>query len=162
MPVVTVDLDDLETIIFATGAIKTIEGVLASRRSDPFVQPHLDFKAAHDRLGSAMRDVRRAEAGTLVNYSEPLTVEEVTALREIDFGKDVLSQDEKAPNKKKKESMSVYDRLAAKGMVVMGNFVRGVVWAGASAPEIVPDPKGFAIKLTNRGRAALATDIQRD
>jgi hypothetical protein len=86
-----------------------------------------------------------------------LTSEEVNALRWIDEKTEdvpwlVISRTKKAP--KSGEAMSTYDRLAAKGCAVIGTLCTGVVWVGASAPELKKDPE-FAIKLTDRGRARL-------
>lgn len=157
MPTVTVDLNDLETLVFATGAIKTIESVLASRKSDPFVTKHLDFTDAHNRLAAAMRNARREEAdgaNTLVNFNEPLTEDEHKTLKEIaQVGIYLISREKKIP--KEGDAMSIYDRLAAKGCVVMGQLVRGVAWAGASSPDLQVDPAGFGIKITDRGRQKL-------
>ncbi|HVX91570.1 MAG TPA: hypothetical protein VHC20_08260 [Candidatus Paceibacterota bacterium] len=164
MKTVTVSLEDLEAIVFATGVIKTIEGALASRKDDPFVKPYLDYTEAHNRLATAMRDARRADADTLVKYDAPLDDDEKQALTLLAKREDLtelgkaeafsISTAQKAPGPG--ESMSVYDKLAAKGCVVMGNFVRGVLWAGASAAELAPyTDAGFAIKTTVRGRAKL-------
>jgi hypothetical protein len=157
MATVTVDLADLETIIFATGVIKTIEGALASRTRDPFVQPHLDYTAAHDRLAAAMRNARRAESGTLVGWDEPLTKEEMGALRYVSAALEqkvpgirafVISPEDKGEPGR---AMSVYDRLAAKGCLKMGQFVQGIVWAGENAPQLVADEKGYAALITPCG-----------
>jgi hypothetical protein len=162
MTEVTVSLEDLETIVFATGVIKTIEGALASHKRDPFVQPHLDFTATHDRLASAMRNATRAQAGTLVVWDEPLTEVEARALRYVaaacderkpGLGVFVISPEDKAALG---EAMGVYDKLEAKGCLRMGQFIEGVMWAGAAAPAIKPDPKGYAAQLTPRGRDKLA------
>jgi len=161
MTKVTVDHDDLETIIFATAAIKAIEGALAARKTDPFVRPHLDYTAAHDRLATAMRNAKRAEnQDTLVKFDDPLTGEEMAALTEVHeatTGKYasrfmVLSRKKKAPEDN--QAMSVYDQLSAKGCVQMGVLVHGVIWAGAASPELESEA-AFGIKLTDRGREKL-------
>lgn len=165
MTSVTVDLADLETIVFATGAIKAIESALANRMADPFVRPHLSYAAAHDRLAQAMRNASRAEAGTLVAFDEPLTKTEARALRYILDAADpkkrvsgvaewfAISGMDKAGLD---EDMSIYDRLAAKGCVQIGQFVTGVVWSGADRPEVKADQeRGFAAKITDRGLAML-------
>jgi hypothetical protein len=149
MPSVTIDLADLETIVMTTGALKTIEGALAQRKQDPFVRQHLDFTAAHDRLASAMRNARRAEAGTLVAWDGELDEDEVNALRHIDSGKRVqISGHEK-------QNYHEYDGLSAKGCIVMGQPVVGVIWAGEERPALTPC-QGFALKITDRGREKLA------
>lgn len=163
MSSVQVDLDDLETIVFAAAAIKNIEGVLSARKRDPFMQPHLEFTAAHDRLATAMRNAKRelASGDTLVAYNEPLTKEEANALRYVAKASEdktpgisvfVISPEDKG---EPGVAMSVYDRLAAKGCLEMGQFVQGIVWAGAPAPQITADPKGYAARLTPRGREKL-------
>lgn len=162
---VTVDYDDLERIVYAASAIKQIEGALVSFRRDPMVQRLGDFIPAQKRLESAMRNAKRAELGTLVNYDEPLTPEESSNLAYIKaacedrdppgglFGLFVISPEDKAEPGR---AMSPYDRLAAKGMIEIGQFVQGVVWAGADAAQLTADPKGYAARLTARGRAYLA------
>ena len=154
MTTVTVDLKDLETIVFATGVIKTIEGSLAAFRRDPFVQPHLNFTDAHNRLAALMRDATRAEAGTLVPYNEPLDKEELSCLRAATSPGFYISRSDKAP--KEGEAMSIWDRLMSKGMIAIGQIVTGSVYTGASAVEsLVVDPTRFAIKITDRGRNEL-------
>ena len=154
MTTVTVDLKDLETIVFATGVIKTIEGSLAAFRRDPFVQPHLNFTDAHKRLAAMMRDATRAEAGTLIPYNEPLNKKELSCLRAAASSGFYISRKEKAPEGG--EAMSIWDRLMSKGMIAMGQVVTGVVYAGASSVEqVIVDPERFAIRLTDRGRNEL-------
>ena len=153
MPSVTVDLADLETLVFTTGAMKTIEGALQARRNDPFVREHLEFTDAHDRLATVMRNAKRADAGTLIPWDGELDDEEVKLLRVVDGGGFWIDQKQKAP--KDGAAMSVADQLACKGCVVIGHFVTGVVWA-AGKPELTIDPKGFPVKITQRGREKLA------
>jgi len=157
MTKVTVDLEDLERIVFAASAVKAIEGSLAAWRRDPFVQPHLDFTDAQKRLESAMRNATRGQLGTLVNFDAPLTKEEINALQYVMGACDaknpglalfVISPEDKGEPGRQ---MSVYDQLAAKGCIEVGQFVQGVVWAGADRPQIVADPKGYAARPTRRG-----------
>ena len=153
MPSVTVDLADLETIVLTTGALKTIEGALAQRRNDPFVRPHLEFTAAHDRLAVAMRNATRAAAGTLVDWDGELDDDEIKMLRRVGEGTFWLLRKDKAPVDG--EAMSIADRLSAKGCVIMGHFVTGILWAENKGPELTIDPKGFPVKITDRGAAKL-------
>lgn len=154
---VTVDLADLEALVFASAAIKTIESTIASWRKDPFVQPYLQMSDAHNRLASAMRNARRADLGTLVNWDEPLTEEERKALVRVNHPDGYISIDveEKLPNSKSAEDsskgMSVFDRLAAKGCLVYGQRITGVLWAGDERPQILPDPSVYLLKITPRG-----------
>jgi hypothetical protein len=147
MPSVTVDLEDLETLVFTTAALKVIEGALAARKTDPFVRPHLNFTAAHDRLASAMRNARRAGSGTAVDWDGPLTAAETLMLRSI--------EDMQQFNSPARLQHPEIDLLAAKGCVVIGQQVNGVIWPGATAPEL-EKLAWFAVKITDRGREKLA------
>lgn len=148
MPSVTVDLEDLETLVMTTGAIKTIEDALSQRKQDPFVRQHLNFTAAHDRLASLMRNARRAEAGTLVPWDGPLTEIEETLLRDLNGcecgtkGIGIHKAD--------------YDTLAAKGCVIIGQHVNGILWAGDKQPSIRIVPEYYSVKITPRGHEKLA------
>ena len=166
MTTVTVDLEDLETLVFVSAAIKTIESALAARHRDPFVVPHLANTAAHERLATAMRHAQRSAAGdgaTVVAWDEPLTDEEADVLQSVLDAENprprrvgppylVIEGDEKAP--KKREVMSAFDRVAAKGGLIMGQLAAGVVWAGAPQAELIPRP-GYGVKSTPRGREKL-------
>lgn len=151
---VTVDLDDLKTLVFAASVVKQIEGALASFKRDPFVQPHLNFMPALKRMETAMRNAERAHAGTLVNFDEPLSPAEKEALYEVEGSTDI-SLHEKGkllPG----ESMSVIDRLIAKGCIEIGKIVHGVVWAGEDAAHLTADPELYRARLTPRGRQKLS------
>lgn len=166
---VEVNVADLEAIIQAAGIIKTIEGALASRRTDPFVKPYLDFTDAHNRLTAAWRDAQRAEADTLVKYDAPLTREEVNALQYVAAGAPqgapggatyftISPEDKGEPGRE----MSVYDQLSAKGLIRIGQWCVGVVWPGASqVSDVKPDPKGYAAQLTERGARVLWEVVDR-
>ena len=155
MPTVTVDIDDLERLVMTSGALKAVEDALKQRREDPFVREHLDFTDAHNRLAEAVRHIRRGNADTLVAWDGELSKDEIKLLRKIKHGDlTVLTRDAKGPYSG--EDMSIADRLAAKGCVVMGQLVKGVLWAGDTKPEIVIDPQGFPVKITSRGADKLA------
>jgi hypothetical protein len=154
MPTVTVDLDDLEKLIFTAGAMKTVEGALKQRREDPFVRDHLEFTDAHNRLAAAVRNVQRGTADTLVAWDGELSQDEIKLLRKVTGELAILTRDQKAG--KSGEDMSIADRLAAKGCVIMGQLVKGVLWAGETKPVLVQDTSGFPIKITNRGTDKLA------
>jgi hypothetical protein len=164
MTQVSVDLEDLERIVFAAAAIKSIENTLEARKRDPFMRTHLDFTAAHNRLTSAMRNATRAQADTLVKWDEPLEKDEIDQLKIIDAYLEATDDDRQLPFyiisvkdklPPKDMQMSLIDRLAAKGCVIIGRFSTGVVWPGEDRPELSIDPKGFAVKITDRGRNKL-------
>ena len=79
---VEVEIEDLETIIFATSVIKTIESALQQRKQDPFVHPHLDYSKASEALTAAMNSARRAVADTKVEWDGALTDKEKELLVE--------------------------------------------------------------------------------
>ena len=162
MKTVTVDLEDLEKIVFATSVIKTIESTMAARKNDPFVRPHLEFTEAHDRLASAMRNARRAEAGTLVAWDGKLEEDEIAMLKAIvrhDRDEEHRATHTGLPftiSNEEKTGYGAADRLAAKSCVRMGQFIHGVIWAGDAAPSITPSARGFAVTITPRGVQKLA------
>ncbi len=60
MTTVTVDVADLQTLLFATGCIQTIEGALKNRDRDPLaVSAKGKLSEAHDRLATAWRRASR-------------------------------------------------------------------------------------------------------
>lgn len=154
MTTVSVDLADLEKLVFVTGAIKAIESALDQRKRDPFVIQHLDFSDAHNRLASAMRNAQRGNAGTLINYNEPLTEEELELLKKVEPGF-WITKKQKAPLRG--QEMSIWDRIMCKGYIEIGQVVSGAIFAGSTQVEsVVADPDCFAVRLTARGRALLA------
>ncbi len=152
MTQVAVDLSDLETLVFTTGALKTIEGALQARKSDPFVQPHLNFTEAHNRLATAMRNASRGAADTVVPWNGELDGQECAYLAGL-----IADEDEHLfttiTGTWRLEHPEI-DRLMCKGMVEIGQLVKGVLWAGKDLPELKPDV-GFAVRTTNRGRDKL-------
>ena len=159
---VVVDLDDLRALVFATAAIKGIEAALDQRKRDPFVGEHLDnLTAAHQRVATAMVQAERAGTGTATDWDAPLTTEEIKAMRYV---ADAVAGRQKGFNlfvisAADKMDEPVYDRLQAKGMLQVGQFVQGVVWAGADRPEITADPKGYGARLTIRGLRKLEETV---
>lgn len=153
MASVTVDLDDLEKLVMATGAIMAIEAAINARQHDPFVRAVLPLTEANNRLATAMRNAKRASADTLVKWNEPLTEDELRALREIDGGKFSITPTEKV-------SDPDFDRLSAKGMIRLGQKLHGILWAGDKLPRWQVDPSCYAVEITDRGYAALNTSIQ--
>ncbi len=60
MTTVIVDVDDLQTILFATNAIQGVEAALKARERDPLVlSTKGTLSAAHDRLADAWRKSKR-------------------------------------------------------------------------------------------------------
>jgi hypothetical protein len=168
---VTVDLADLERIIFAAAAIKQIDQLLNARKNDPFIRPHLEFRDAALRLESAMNDAKRSarpREDTLIDYNAPLTEAEVNVMRSLIRdsktwtyeGFSVIHSKDRPPGENERgEQMGVYDRLAAKGCVVIGQCVSGVVWAGEDRPALRAEPE-FAVKTTPRGVKAVERAIR--
>ena len=144
---VTVKLEDLEALVFSTGAIKAIEQALLLRKNDPFVKPYLDLTEAHNRLASAIRNARRSEAGTAVNWDDPLNENERKFLMDLTIGEWV------SPTFRLEHPE--IDSLMAKGCLVMGQFVEGILWSDRTKPELKVSAKGFPLKVTARGQEKL-------
>jgi hypothetical protein len=145
---VEVEIEDLETIIFATAIIKTIESQLRSRKEDPFVQPHLDYTRAHDALVLAMNSARRATADTKIQWDGELSAKEIKFLQQ--FAACPVFEVDGEYRKKRDE----VDSLAAKGCIRIGQLVSGAVWPGEPKADIRP-VSGYAIMITKRGNEKL-------
>jgi len=145
---VEVELEDLETIIFATAIIKQIESSLAARKQDPFIRPHLDYNAAHDALTLAMNSARRATANTATLWDGGLEQEEIDLLKILKASPiKQIGPDFRLEHKE-------VDTLASKGCICIGQLVSGAVWAGSDRLDIKPEP-GFALMATQRGKDKL-------
>jgi hypothetical protein len=146
---VEVEIEDLETIVFATAVIKTVEGALQSRKQDPFVRPHLEYTKAHDALVLAMNSARRSESSgmTATAWDGDLTDNEIRLLQNFEDIPVLVI----APEFRKKHPV---DSLTAKGCLRIGQCVEGAVWPGESKADIRPLPS-FAIAITPRGREKL-------
>lgn len=127
---VEVDLEDLETIVFATAVIKNIETQLASRIEDPFVKPHLDYSKAHNNLVTVLNSAKRSQADTKTPWDEKLDKKEIDLLKE--FGK--VSVFEVAGDFRM--GQSEVDSLAAKGCLHIGQLVAGAA-ADAEIAKLV-------------------------
>lgn len=152
MPSVTVDLSDLETLIFTTGALKTVEEALNKRKGDPFVRAHLDFTDAHNRLVERYREASRSR-DNYMGYNNPLTKEEIQYMNELDLSKPgyFIYHDESFM-----QPRSYIMSLLTKGMVRRGRYLNGVLWDGDTHPQLKEDDKGFAVRLTTRGATTIA------
>ena len=102
-----------------------------------------------DRLAAIVRYENRKNAGTLFDFDGELTNQEQHCLGAIGNG----FIDRITPNEKRK--IPIYDALAAKGCIVMGQPASAIVWAGESRPELKVDPNWYAVKITERGKERL-------
>jgi hypothetical protein len=152
---VEVELEDLETILFSTSAIKNIEAALQARKQDPFVKPKLEYTEAHNKLVEAMNHVRRAAAGTATNWDGKLTKDEIKFLDTLS-GNGVMFE---VTGRERLEQPEI-DTLAAKGCVRIGQEVAGAVWSGQDRPDLKP-LDSYTIIITDRGSKKLQ-DIQND
>lgn len=147
---VEVELDDLETLVFATSVIKAVEQALQQRKQDPFIKPHLEYTQASEALTAAMNGARRSQnPGTVVAWDGELTDKETKLLREF-----VASNVFEVTPEFRLKAKEV-DSLAAKGCIRIGQLVAGAVWPGESKADIKP-VAGFALAITPRGNDKLA------
>ena len=147
---VEVEFEDLETLLFATAAIKNIESLLTARKYDPFVKPHLQYNQAHDAVLGAMNQARRATADTATAWDGELTKPEIQFLEDF-------NPENPAPYEMSGEYRTKHkeiDALAAKGCVRIGQMVSGCIWAGQDRPDLKPIPV-FAVAITPRGKEKL-------
>lgn len=85
MATVTVDSDDLEALLFATGVITTIEAAVKQRKDDAqWLAAKPKIAAAAHRLGNAMRGATRRE--TMPHLFKDPTEDEIAQLIDLDNG----------------------------------------------------------------------------
>lgn len=155
---VTVNLDDLEKVIFGTAAVKTIEAAMDARKRDPLIPPRRDLSDALQRLTDAARSVRRGQETYITPWDEPLDNAENQTLNYVCANYDPADWDKRmtridVTDYANQRITTTFDQLANKGMVVIGNPVIGVIWPGADQPEFRPDPTHYLVKPTARGLA---------
>jgi hypothetical protein len=146
MTTVSVEYEDLETLVWATSVLKNIESLLVQRKSDPFIKPHLDFTEAHNRCASVMRNSQRSSKDTVVPWDGELDDKEDKFLVWLyrEGGRADLTADYR-------ERFPEAERLMCKGMIDIGQRVRGVKWPGEPQVEFSLNPTGLAVRITYRG-----------
>lgn len=156
---ITVSLDDLETLVMAVGGIKTIEAALDTRKHDPFIPPHNKITEAAGRLAAEVRSARRSKETYLTPWNGELEDDERAWLEAVcqDYDPDDRAkwiywiEASEYRSKNGVVSQGPLDKLVAKGMLLIGNPVKGVIWPGADQPEFTPDPRGYFLMPTPRG-----------
>lgn len=160
---ITVNLEDLETLIFAAAAVKSIEAAMDTRKRDPFVPKEAPIKAALDRLAVEARSARRSKETYLTPWDGELDDDEKKWLDRVckdydpgdwDSRMITISADELyggAGNPALAPRQGPVHTLANKGMVAIGTAGYAVIWPGADQPELRPDPFGFYLMPTPRG-----------
>lgn len=142
---VEIEIEVLETLIYATAVIKQIESALIARKQDPFIQPHLHYTAAVNAATEAMNHARRSAAETKTGWDEPLTEKEVLFI-EKELEGSLVESFSGVQRQKHKE----IDTLAEKGCVLIGQRADAVVWPGATQADLAT-LNAYAVKLTTRG-----------
>lgn len=139
---VTVDSDDLQALLFTTGAIKQVESAMAMRTRDPLVkvaQPVLS--QAHDRLARQWRAALREDTHPL--WGQPLDDDEAAILTDL------------ATDCYETRTPKEFSKLNAKGYLEMGAVYDAVCWPGSDSPHLT-DCARFRLRVTTRGIDALA------
>ena len=149
---VSVELKDLETLLYAAAAIKQIEQVLVQRKHDPFVKPEQEYKQAHDNLVAAMNSATRANSRvTVIEWDGSLTDEEIDYLKSVSSS--LMKRIVPEVNAKERFDLPI-DTLAAKGCVKIGQCVKGAIWPGQTQADLKSTDM-FAVMITPRGRSKL-------
>jgi len=158
---VEVDIKDLETLVFATAAIKKIETALSTRKHDPFVKPYLEFNEAHNNLTTALTHAKRSQNSA--NYATPwdgeLSIKEIKYLQDVACYTTYKTVSGEERNPASQGYNDVVDSLMAKGCIKMGQLVSGIVWSGEDQPFLEKMPS-FGVAITPRGREKLAKAIK--
>ena len=146
---VTVDYEDLEALLFATGAIKDVESAIKGRDRDPLAKSAASrLTAAHDRVAAAWRRAKREPP------PEP-SVGEVEELRRMFTGPDGARLSEAITD--------TYPQNFAQHLLLVesGPIWEGVKidWPAPSTPEFRPSGQRmprYGVRLTVLGEKVLA------
>ena len=157
---ITVNLEDLETLIFAAGVVRSIEAAMDTRKRDPFVPSRYKIAEATNRLASEARSARRYKETYATAWDGPLTAEEEKWLDDACKNYDPADREGRMIVVEANELYGgggmtfrqgpIHD-LANKGMVAIGTAAFAVIWLGADQPEFWPDPFKFYVRPTPRG-----------
>ena len=154
MTEVTVDLDDLKTLLFATSGIKDIEAAIQQRKTNPMVgSAQGKMAAAHDRLSAAWRRAEREQTWP----ARLVTEADIAALRD-------MFTDPQTGEPIEVALLSAYPMHLAQGLMLVesGPVFQGVKieWPSPSDPEFRiqgVQPTQYAARLTHYGRQVLAS-----
>ena len=146
MPAVTVDADDLETLLFSVNAIQGVEAALKARERDPLVLAKKGrISEAHDRLAAQWRRAKRPEP-------EAPTEADILQLRAM------------FPEGKSEAMVKEFPTRLVQVLqfVEAGPIWHGIKidWPAPAAPEFrqmksFPQDLQYAARLMPRGEAAL-------
>lgn len=152
---VQVQAEDLETLLFATGAIKDIENALNQRARDTFyLRVESRITQAHNALAT---EWRRATREPHPEWNQPISDSDVCLIRELwpaveDPTLDVRFFPKEVPNDP--GFMPRIRSLRNKGMIEVGNKQEVIFW-GDRASENIGAVK-LVVNLTPRGRIAFS------
>lgn len=146
MSSVTVDYDDLQTLLFATNAIQGVEAALKARERDPLVlSTKGKLSSAHDRLSDAWRKSKREAP------PEP-DEQDIEKLRRMFSGGQTEAVVESYPMR-----LAQVLQLVESGPLWYGTKID---WPAPSSPEFrqaTTDPHDlrWGVRLTARGEAVV-------
>jgi hypothetical protein len=150
----TVSADDLETLLFASGAIRSIEEALNAAKRDPWAQSAKGkLTQAYDRLSREWRNAKRAREGYPgANFADP-TAEDLLNLAAIEA--DVRDQGIGAAVALGSPLYRIVQALHAKGLVELGVYREMVMWGDSGEVGSRDHPMIQRVRLTARGKKAL-------
>lgn len=146
---ITIAIDDLETLIFASGALKDVENAMASASRDIQIlgaKHHLS--AARDRLASAMRAAQREQVFQAPNQAD---INRLRELEESGAGLKPLGIPVDCQSERYRECQT----LMLKGLVELGTYREVVMWGSSGDVSTKDRPLVQQVRLTARGKAAL-------
>lgn len=157
---ITINLEDLETLIFGTAAVKAIEIAMDTRKRDPFVPNNQKITEALNRLSTEARSARRSKETYITPWDGPLDEGERGCLENFCIDYDPNNREDRVTTIL---ASVLYGKggpalpggpihgLANKGMIAIGTAAKAVIWPGADQPEFWPDPSLFYVTPTPRG-----------
>lgn len=147
---VTIDSDDIEKLIFATGALRDVEHALDQSKGDQLVRNgQLGLTEARSRIERAWRGALR----TAVKPLPEITDIDLAALRE--FVPSWADSKIGYPVDVRTARYGDAQRLMAKGLVELGASRLSVIWSAGASITHKDDPFQQRVRFTQRAADAM-------
>lgn len=155
---VTIDSDDLETLLYSAGSMTHIEQALYAAKHD------FQYRSAMPKIAAAMERANHERLKALA-YEKPVQASDLWP-GDAETLRKVFASDPEMPifpivimhSRPEEATINELARLRELGLVEMGTVLDGIHWADKT--DITPANDGrYALRLSSQGQSILAAII---